>query len=81
MEIRVNLDAQKELHKKELEEVLNYARSIANRGLEHFYHTKHQHNGLSSYMLIEMVENATNETVYGGYKCVSDGTIRFSIKK
>ena len=80
MEIRVNKEAQEKLQREELRSVLNYAQSVANRGLEHFYHTKVQSNGLSIHGLIAMVEEATNETVYGGYKCINDGTIRFSIK-
>lgn len=80
MEIKVNKNAQEELHKKELQQVLNYAQSVANEGKEYFYHTKHRANGLSSYKLIEMVEEATNCTVYGGYKCISDDLIKFSIK-
>ena len=80
MEIRVNKEAQEKLQREELQSVLDYAQSIANRGLEHFYHTKEKGNGLSSHELIAMVEKATNETVYGGYKCINDGTIRFSIK-
>lgn len=80
MKIKVNKNAQEELHKKELQQVLNYAQSVANEGKEYFYHTKHRANGLSSYKLIEMVEEATNCTVYGGYKCISDDLIKFSIK-
>jgi hypothetical protein len=80
MEIKVNKQAQEELHKKELQQVLNYAQSVANEGKEYFYHTKHKANGLSSWGLIEMVEEATNGTVYGGNRCISDNSIRFSIK-
>jgi hypothetical protein len=80
MEIRVNKDAQEKLHQQELQSVLNYAQSVANQGKEYFYHTKHKANGLSSWGLIQMVEEATNDTVYGGYKCISDDSIKFSIK-
>jgi hypothetical protein len=80
MEIKVNKQAQEQLHKQELEQVLNYAQSVANQGKEYFYHTKHKANGLSSWTLIEMVEKATNSTVYGGSKCISGDSIRFSIK-
>lgn len=80
MEIRVNKDAQEKLQQEELQSVLNYAQSVANRGKEYFYHTKHKANGLSSWGLIQMVEEATNGTVYGGYKCISDDSIKFSIK-
>jgi len=80
MEIRVNKDAQEKLHQQELQSVLNYAQSVANQGKEYFYHTKHKANGLSSWGLIQMVEEATNGTVYGGCKCISDDSIKFSIK-
>jgi hypothetical protein len=80
MEIKVNKNAQEQLHEEELKQVLTYAQSVANEGKEYFYHTKHRANGLSSWKLIEMVEEATNCTVYGGYKCISDNSIKFTIK-
>lgn len=80
MEIRVNKDAQEKLHQQELQSVLNYAQSVASEGKEYFYYTKQKANGLSSWGLIEMVEEATNGSVYGGSKCISDDSIKFSIK-
>jgi hypothetical protein len=80
MEIKVNKQAQEQLHEEELKQVLTYAQSVANEGKEYFYHFKHRGTGLSSWELIQMVEKATNGTVYGGYKCISDGSIKFSIK-
>jgi hypothetical protein len=79
-EIRVNKQAQKMLHEEEVQKVIREAITFANAGHHFFYHTKPIGIGLSSRDLIEMVEKETNETVYGGYKCVSGNEIKFSIR-
>jgi hypothetical protein len=33
-----------------------------------------------AYTLINAVEKATEHSVYGGYKCIGDGKIKFTIR-
>ena len=39
-----------------------------------------RNEGINSYILIDAVEKETEESVYGGYKCISNGVIKFSIR-
>jgi hypothetical protein len=80
MQIKINKTAQEKLHQQELQEVLTYAQSAANEGKESFYHTKHRNTGLSSHELIDMVKKETNNSIFVGYGCIQDGTIRFTIR-
>ena len=80
MEIKVNKIKQKELHAEEVQKVLTRAITFANAGHEFFYYTRQTGIGLSAYELIEMIEEKTNETVYGGTKCISGNEIKFSIR-
>jgi len=80
MEIRINKEAQEKQQKEELNRVIVRAKTYANAGVEFFEFKRQRGIGLSAYELIEMVEKETNETVYGGTKCVSGDHIRFSIR-
>jgi len=80
MEIRINKEAQEKQQREELNRVIVRAKTYANAGVEFFEFKRQRGIGLSAYELIEMVEKETNETVYGGTKCVSGDHIRFSIR-
>lgn len=80
MEIRVNKTKQEQTHKKLVEQILSTAREFANNGIDRFYYNLPEGIGLTTYQLIDMVEKATNETVYGGYKCVNGRQIKFTIR-
>lgn len=80
MEIRVNKTKQDQIHKEIVKEILLTAQEYANNGIDRFYYNIPTGIGLSTHALIDMVEKATNDTVYGGYKCVHGKEIKFTIR-
>lgn len=79
MEIKVNTTKQKQLQDQEIETILAKAKLTAEEGKNKFYHTLSEGIGMSAFEVISEIEKRTNETVYGGYKCVSGREIKFSI--
>lgn len=80
MEIKVNKTKQEQIHKEIVKEILLTAQECASNGIDRFYYNLPIGVGLTTYQLIDMVEKATNETVYGGYKCVIGREIKFTIR-
>jgi hypothetical protein len=79
MEIKVNTTKQKQLQVEEIKIILAKAKLTAEEGKNKFYHTLSEGIGMAPFEVISEIEKKTNETVYGGYKCVSGKEIRFSI--
>ena len=79
MKIQVNKNQQAINLKTHIGTIIMIAEQKAKVGIEHFKYPMPTNIGISAFELIDAIENATEESVYGGYKCVSDGLIRFSI--
>ena len=80
MKIQVNKNQQAINLKKHIWTIVEIAKQKASVGIEHFKYPIPRDVGISAFELIDSVENATEESVYGGYKCISDGVIRFTIR-
>jgi len=80
MKIQVNKNQQAINLKTHIGTIVMIAEQKANAGIEHFRYPIPRNIGISTFELIDAVEDATEESVYGGYKCISDGLIRFSIR-
>jgi len=80
MKIQVNKNQQAINLRTHVWTIIEIAKQKANVGIEHFRYPIPRNIGISAFELIDAVENTTEESVYGGTKCISDGLIRFSIK-
>ena len=80
MKIQVNKNQQEMNLRTHVWTIIEIAKQKAKAGIEHFKYTIPRNIGVSTFELIDAVENATEESVYGGTKCISDGLIRFSIR-
>lgn len=80
MKIQVNKNQQEMNLRTHVWTIVEIAKHKANAGIEHFRYPIPRNIGISTLELIDAVENATEESVYGGTKCISDGLIRFSIR-
>ena len=81
MKIQVNKNQQAINFKRHVGTTITIAKQKAQNGITRFDYTKPTNQGIDTYSLIEAVENETEETVYGGYKCIKDGLIIFSIRE
>ena len=79
MKIKVNKDAQRKKLIDTANLVVLLAEDCALRGLERFNYEYPKGYGFNAGQLIEQVEKQTQNTVYAGYKSVSNGIIKFSI--
>ena len=80
MKIKVNKDAQRKKLIDTTNIVVLIAEDCARRGLEKFNYEYPKGYGFNAHQLIEQVEKQTENTVYAGYKSVSNGKIRFTIR-
>lgn len=80
MKIQVNKNQQEINFKNHVWTIINIAKQKAKNGIKSFSYTTPRNQGISSFSLINAVEKKTEETVYGGYRCVKDGVIIFSIR-
>lgn len=80
MKIQVNKNQQEINFKKHLWCIIEIAKQKAEIGIESFYYPIPRNQGFSHWELIDKVEEKTEESVYGGYKCIKDGQIKFSIR-
>ena len=80
MKIQVNKNQQEMNLRTHVWTIIEIAKQKANVGIEHFRYPIPRNISISAFELIDAVENATEESVYGGTKCISDGLIRFSIR-
>ena len=79
MKIQVNKNQQAINLRTHVWTIIEIAKQKANVGIEHFNYPIPRNIGVSVSELIDAVENATEDSVCGGTKCISDGLIRFSI--
>jgi len=81
MKIQVNKNAQTNNFGKHVWTIIEIAKQKAKSGYNSFSYPVPRNQGISSYDLIDRVENETEDSVYGGYKCIKDGHINFSIRE
>lgn len=79
MKITINKNQQAINFKTHVGTIITIAGQKAKTGIEHFRYPIPRNIGVSTFELIDAVEEETEMSVYGGYKCISDGMIRFSI--
>ena len=80
MKIQVNKNQQAINFRTHVGTIITIAEQTAKEGRDRFKYPIPRNQGISSYDLIDEVENQTEETVYGGYKCIKEGYITFSIR-
>lgn len=80
MKIKVNKNQQAINFRTHVGTIIMIAQQTAKAGRDRFNYPIPRKQGISSYDLIDEVENQTEETVYGGYRCIKDGYITFSIR-
>ena len=80
MKVKVNKNQQALNFKTHVGTIIMIAQQKAKAGYTSFNDPKPINQGINTYSLIEAVEKETEDSVYGGYKCIKDGSIRFSIR-
>ncbi len=80
MKITINKNQQEINFKKHVWTIIEIAKQKAENGIERFYYPKPINQGIDTYTLIDAVEKETEQSVYGGYRCIKDGQIKFSIQ-
>jgi hypothetical protein len=80
MKIIVNKNALDSNFKKHVHNIITIAKSNAENGRTAFYYPIPRNQGIEALSLINAVEEETEDSVYGGYKCIKDGEIKFSIR-
>lgn len=80
MKIKLNKNQQIINQKTHIWTIIQIAKEKAEKGIQHFKYPIPRNIGISALEIIDAVENETEETVYGGHKCISDGLIRFTIR-
>ena len=80
IEIRVNKSARERQARDFVANSIIMAQDVADRGRDKFRMRYPRNIGVGPLELVTMVEEETNHTVYGGYKCINDGFITFNIR-
>lgn len=80
MKIQVNKNQQAINFKTHVGTIIEIAKQRAKSGYNSFSYPIPRNQGISSYDLIDRVEKETEDSVYGGCKCIKDGYINFSIR-
>ena len=80
MKIQVNKNQQAINLRAHIWTIITMAEQKAKAGIGHFKYPIPRDAGISALELMDAVEEATEESVYGSTKCISDGRIRFSIR-
>lgn len=80
MKITINKNQQEMNFKTHVGTIILIAKQKAKNGIERFYYPIPRNQGIDSCTLINAVEKETEDTVYGGYKCIKDGQIKFTIR-
>ena len=80
MKIQVNKNQQAINLRTHIWTIITIAEQKAKAGIGHFKYPIPRDVDISTLELIDAVEEATEESVYRGTKCISDGRIRFSIR-
>ena len=80
MKIQVNKNQQAINFRTHVGTIITIAQQTAEAGRDRFKYPIPRNQGISTWHLIDEVENQTKETVYGGYGCIKEGYINFSIR-
>ena len=80
MKIQVNKNQQAINFRTHVGTIITIAQQTAKAGRYRFKYPIPRNQGISSYDLINEVENQTEGTVYGGHRCIKEGYINFSIR-
>lgn len=80
MKIKVNKNQQAINFKTHVGTIIMIAKQKAKAGITAFHYPIPRNQGICHWDLIKEVEKQTHESVYGGYKCIVDGNIKFSIE-
>lgn len=80
MKIVVNKIALELNKKRHIQLILEKAQKAADNGRTAFYYPIPRNQGVDHWELIQKIEDKTEDSVYGGYKCIRDGEIKFSIR-
>ena len=73
MKIQVNKNQQAINFKTHVGTIITIAQQTAQSGRDRFKYPIPRNQGISSFHLIDEVENQTENTVYGGHRCIKDG--------
>ena len=80
MKIKVNKNQQAINFKTHVGTIIEIAQQKAKDGYNRFLYPIPRNQGIHYRDLIDQVEKETEDTVYGGYGCIKDGSIDFSIR-
>lgn len=80
MKIKINKNQQAINFKTHVWTIITIAQQKAKAGYNRFSYPIPRNQGIHTLDLISQVEKETEDTVYGGYKCIKDGSIEFSIR-
>lgn len=80
MRIEVNKNQQSINRRTHVNTIITIAKQKAEAGIDSFNYPTPRDADMSAYELIDEVEKETEDTVYGGHKCIQDGRIRFTIR-
>jgi len=80
MRIEINKNQQERNFQEHVRDIIIIAKQRAKIGINGFYYPIPRNQGFSHWGLIDKVEEETESSVYGGYKCIQDGRIKFSIR-
>lgn len=80
MKIQVNKNQQAINFKTHVGTIITIAQQRAKAGYNSFWYPIPRNQGISHWDLISQVEKETEDTVFGGYKCIRDGSIQFTIR-
>ena len=80
MKIVINKIALENNFRKHIRNIIDMAKASAENGRTSFYYPIPRNQGIDHWELIQKIEDKTEDSVYGGYKCIRDGEIKFSIR-
>ena len=80
MKVKINKNQQNLNFNKHVWTIIEIAKQKAKIGMTGFNYPIPRNQGISAYTLIDAVEKETEQSVYGGFKCISNGVIKFSIR-
>jgi hypothetical protein len=80
MKILINKDQREINFKKHVSAIIERAQFKAQNGIDVFTYPIPTEESINPNDLINEVSLETEDTVYGGYGCVYDGLIKFSIR-
>ena len=80
MKIQINKNQQAINFKKHVWTIIEIAKQKAEIGIGGFYYPKPKNQGIDSYALIDAVEKTTEDSVFGGYRCIENAQIKFTIR-